>query len=286
MSGILSKFRLDGKVALVTGGGKGIGKSICLTYAEAGADVVLAEIDKNAGEAIASQITAMGRKALFLPTDVTKEEQVIKMAETAKKEFKHIDILVNNVGGPIFGPRNPGDTTSSRPISTVINMSTELWNVHILWNLTDTFWCCREVGRIMAVQNSGNIINIASVAGNRAVPGMAAYGAPKAAVIHLSQILALELRRYHIRVNCITPMNIRHSDQTWGGPFELSEEESAKRAGISVHRMGTLEDTSALALFLASEASSYITGLTIDVAGGPLFPNDIMERFESQPPVI
>jgi NAD(P)-dependent dehydrogenase (short-subunit alcohol dehydrogenase family) len=286
MSNILSLFRLDDRVALVTGGGKGIGKGISLAFAEAGANVVLAEIDKDAGQAIASQIKAMGRKSLHLQTDITKEEQVIKMAEAAKKEFKRIDILVNNVGGPIFGPRRPGEEGGPRPNSTVINMTTEHWNAHIMWNLTDTFWCCREVGKIMAAQNSGNIINISSVAGNRAVPGMAAYGTPKAAVIHLTQILALELRRYHIRVNCITPMNIHHSDQTWGGPSDVPEGERARSAGISVHRMGTLEDTSALALFLASDASSYITGLTIDVAGGPLFPCDIMERFESQPPVV
>jgi NAD(P)-dependent dehydrogenase (short-subunit alcohol dehydrogenase family) len=289
MSDILSKFRLDGKVALVTGGGKGIGKGICLAYAEAGADVALAEIDKNAGKAVASQVEAMGRKALFLQTDVTKEEQIIKMATDAKKAFGRIDILVNNVGGPIFGPRPaPGSTPPAGPMpnSTVLNMTTDIWNAHLIWNLTDTFWCCREVGKIMAAQNSGVIINIASVAGNRAVPGMAAYGAPKAAVIHLTEILSLELRRYHIRVNCITPMNILHSDQAWGGPSPLSDEERAKKSGISVGRSGTLDDTSALALFLGSEASSYITGLTIDVAGGPLFPADVMERFESQPPVV
>ena len=288
MTEVLSKFRLDGKVAVVTGGGKGIGKGICLAYAEAGADVVLAEIDNDAGKAVAIQIKAMGKKALFLPTDVTKEDQIKKMVADTLKEFKRIDILVNNVGGPIFGPRPAKGSKPTGPIpnSTVINMTNEFWEKHIMWNLTSVFWSCREVGRVMAAQNSGNIINISSVAGNRPAAGMAAYGAPKAAVLQLSKIMAVELSRYHIRVNTICPMTIYHSDQDWGVTPDITEEERARKLGILVHRTGVTEDISLAAVYLASEASSYITGENFDIAGGPLYPADLLERFNSMPPVV
>jgi len=289
MSDILSKFRLDGKVALVTGGGKGIGKGICLAYAEAGANVVLAEIDKDAGNAVAGQIKAMGRKALFVQTDVTKEDQIKKMVADTLKEFKRIDILVNNVGGPIFGPRPPRGSqppAGPMPNSTILNLSNESWEKHIMWNLTSVFWCCREVGLVMAAQKSGNIINISSVAGNRPGAGMIAYGTPKAAVLHMSRVMAVELSRYHIRVNTICPMTIYHSDQDWGATSDVTEEERAHKLGILVHRTGITDDISLAAVYLASEASSYITGENFDVAGGPLYPVDLLERFNSMPPVV
>jgi len=283
MNNVASSFRLDDRVALVTGGGKGIGKGICLALAEAGAHVVVAELDKTAGDDVAGQVEALGRKTLSLQTDVTSSEQVTGMVEATMKEFKRIDILVNNVGGPRTGPRQPDTQEVPPPNSSVITMTDEFWDWHIEFNLTSTFRCCREAGRVMAEQKSGNIINISSVAGNRAVPGMAAYGTPKAAVIHLTKILALELSPFQVRVNCITPMLILHSDRDWGLSPDIDEQKKrAKKAGIVVGRIGTVEDIALTALFLASDASSYITGGVIDVAGGPLFPADIMERFESR----
>jgi 3-oxoacyl-[acyl-carrier protein] reductase len=287
MSNYLNQFRLDGKVALITGASKGIGKSIAKVYAEAGADVVIADRDRNAGEAVADEVRAAGRKALYLQIDVTIREQITKMVEDTLKTFGRIDILVNNAGGPKFGPTDPQKTTYLNENTQIISMTDEFWDWHIKFNLTSLFWCCREVGRIMVAQNSGNIVNISSVAGTRAVPGMAAYGTPKAAVNHFTQILALELARNNIRVNAITPMLILHSDQDWGGlSSDINEQKiRARKAGVVVGRIGRVEDISLLALYLASEASSYVTGEIIDAAGGPLFPADIMERFEATHPI-
>jgi NAD(P)-dependent dehydrogenase (short-subunit alcohol dehydrogenase family) len=280
---LASQFRLDGKVALITGAGKGIGKCIALTYAQAGADVIVAELDKNAGESVCKSIKELGKKALYMPVDVTSVEQIKKMVETSVKEFKKIDILVNNVGGPKFGPTNAKSKTAAQENTSVITMTDEFWDWHIRFNLTSTFWCCREVGKIMAAQKSGNIVNISSVAGTRVVPGMAAYGTPKAAVNHLTQILALELSIYNIRVNAVTPMLILHSDQDWGlSPDPEEQKKRARSAGVVVGRVGKVEDIANMALFLAADASSYVTGEIIDVAGGPVFPADIMERFESR----
>jgi 7-alpha-hydroxysteroid dehydrogenase len=269
MSDYLSRFRLDDRVAVITGGGKGIGKSIALVFAEAGAHVVIAEVDKDAAEAVAAEVRAQGRKSLPVQVDVTSLEQVKGMVAAALREFKRIDVLVNNVGGPLF------------PASPLIRMTDELWEGHIKFNLTSAFWCCREAGMVMASQNSGNIINMSSVAGNRPVPGMTAYGINKAAMIQMTRILALELAQYHIRVNGIAPMSILHGDREWGPVSPgMTEQQRARRLGIVVDRVGTVEDISLAALYLASDASSYITGEILDIAGGPLFPADVMERFE------
>jgi 3-oxoacyl-[acyl-carrier protein] reductase len=209
-------------------------------------------------------------------------EQINRMVESTFKEFKRIDILVNNAGGPKFGPANSKNMASPKENTSVITMTDEFWDWHINYNLNSPFWCCREVGKIMAAQKSGNIINISSVAGTRPVPGMAAYGTPKAALNHLTQILALELSIYNVRVNAITPMLILHGDQNWGLSPDLNEQKKrARSAGVVVGRVGKVEDIANLALYLAADASSYVTGEIIDVSGGPLFPGDIMDRFES-----
>jgi len=283
MQELASQFRLDGKAALITGAGKGIGKCIALTYAQAGADVVIAEINKSAGEAVVKSVREMGRKALFVQTDVMVEEQIKRMVDSTLKEFKRIDILVNNAGGPKFGRSEVNNPDAVKENTSIITMTDEFWNWHIYYNLNSPFWCCREVGKVMAAQKSGNIVNISSVAGTRPVPGMAAYGTPKAALNHFTKILALELSIYNVRVNAITPMLILHSDQDWGlSPDAEEQKRRARSAGVVVGRVGRVEDIANLALYLAADASSYMTGEVIDVAGGPLFPADIMAHYESQ----
>lgn len=275
MNDILAKFRIDNKVAIITGGGQGIGKIIGLTFAQVGAHVVIADLNKSTAEAAAEEIKTFGNKSLPLQIDVTDSRQVTMMIEAVKTEFGRIDILVNNAGGP-------------KQSSPAINITDDVWDWHVKLNLNSVFMCSREVSRVMVAQNSGNIINISSVSGNRAVAGMLPYGATKAAVIQLTQILACELNRHNIRVNCITPKTILHREF----PLTLeslpgnNDQERARKLGILVGRVGQAEDIAMAALFLASDASSYITGITLDVAGGPVFPSEIQDRFDSNYPTL
>ena len=268
----LSKFRLDEKVAIVTGGGKGIGKAVALHFANVGAHVVVAELDSGCCEATSKEIRAVGRKSLPVVVDVTKSDQLTHLVETTVKEFKRIDILVNNVGG-------------SNPMTPAIKMSDEDWERFIRLNLTSTFLCNKAVSRVMVDQNKGNIVNIASAAGTRADPGLAPYAAAKAGVINFTQTLSVELAPYHIRVNCIIPATIETglSATTRGSS---TPQERVARQGIPLGRLGQPEDIALAAIYLASDASDYITGAAIEVKGGPYTRKGDVEMFLAKFPTF
>lgn len=258
-----SRFRLDEKVAIVTGSGGGIGRGIALNFALVGAHVVVAEINKSIGEATAHEIEALGRKSLPVVVDVTKSDQVSRLVEATMKEFGRIDVLVNNAGG----------THVAIP---VVQFSEEEWDFRIRLNLTSVFLCCKAMSRVMIDQKKGNIINIASAAGTRAMPGMSAYGAAKAGVISFTRTLAAELARYHIRVNCILPGPV---DTEASAARRGKGPERAERAGIPLGRIGQPEDIALAGIYLASDASDFISGESIEVKGGPFMRKDDMERF-------
>ena len=249
---ILSKFRLDKKTAIVTGGGRGIGRAIALFYAQAGADVVIAEIDQNAADAVAHEIEKLGRKSLSIHTDVSKGDQVSRLVEATVKEFDRIDILVNNAG--VFNAMTP-----------TVNMSEAEWDRVTSVCLKGPFMVSQAVGRVMIAQHTGNIVNIASSAGTRAVPGFSVYAAAKAGVINFTKTLSIELARYHIRVNGIIPGAI----ETGLGASRGSPQERVERAGIPLGRIGLPEDVAFAAIYLASDASGWVTGTCIEVTGGP-----------------
>ncbi|MFC2005921.1 SDR family NAD(P)-dependent oxidoreductase [Chloroflexota bacterium] len=250
----LSMFSLEGRVAIVTGGGMGIGKGIALGFAKAGADILVAELNVSAGETTAQEIGALGRQAMFLPVDVRETEQVENMVSRTMERFGKIDILCNNVGG----------TGGVRELA--MQMSDELWDEVISRNLKSTFLCSRAVSKVMVKQKKGSIINIASGAGLQPYPLNAPYGAAKAGIINFTQTLAIELAPYHIRVNCIAP-GITETPATahWG-----SGQEQAKRLKIPLGRIGKPEDMAAAAIYLASDASDFVTGVRIEVRGGPI----------------
>ncbi len=249
----LGKFRLPGKVALVTGGSRGIGKAIALGLAEAGADVVLASRKLPDLQAVAQEISQMGRRALAVPANVRHLPEIDNLVKKSIEEFGRIDILVNNAGtNPVFG--------------SVFNIDEKAWEVTIGLNLKGYFFLSQAVGKIMRDKGSGTIINTASIAGIRPDIGLGIYSISKAGVIMLTQVLAQEWGQYNIRVNAIAPGVVRtkFSEAMWGNP--VAAKESVNNTALG--RMAESEEMVNAALFLASEASSYMTGQTLVLDGG------------------
>ena len=247
----LSKFRLDDKVAIVTGGGKGIGKAIALCYAQMGADVVVAARNLAPLEETAAEIEALGRKALPLVTDVTKSDQIAKLVETTMKEFGHIDILVNNAGGVM-------------PLTPMVNISDEEWDWSIKIDLTSTFLCSRAVLKPMLKQRRGRIISISSVVGVVGNPGQANYASAKAGIIGLTRSIAKEVGSRGITVNAVAPGFI---DTEMTAQLQADWREQLKKQ-IPLGYLGAPEDVAEAVAFLASDAARYITGQVLGVDGG------------------
>ncbi len=247
---ILSKFDLSDKIVIVTGAGRGIGKGLALGFAEAGANVVVAARTVAEIEAVAAEIRAMGRKALAVPTDVRQSDQINNMVQKTLEEFGRIDVLINNAGGSF--------------VVMAMDMSENAWDSIVRENLKPVFLCSKIVGKVMLDQKKGNIINISSGAGEGASPGLCAYGASKAGGINLTRTLALEWAP-HVRVNCIAPGAI----ETPGLRATSSAQLAGAVANIPLGRMGQPEDIATAAIYLASDAAEWVTGITIDVDGGP-----------------
>lgn len=253
-----SLFTLEGKVAIVTGAGRGIGKSIALGLADAGADVVVCARTAADIEATAGEIRAKGRKSLPLPTDVRLAEQVASLVEKSVAELGRIDILVNNAGGSF--------------IASTMDLSEGGWDAIVRENLKSVFLCSKAAARVMIDQKSGNIINIASVAGTASYTLCSPYGAAKAGLINFTTTLAVELAPYNIRVNAIAPGFIATGGLLQllnAAPGEVKEEEKGGLLpNIPLGRYGQPGDIVGAAVFLASDASSYVTGQTLVVDGG------------------
>lgn len=246
-------FSLEHKVALVTGASRGIGEAIALAYAQAGADVALAARSTDALEATAARIRAMGREAVAVTCDVTSTEQVRSCVDNVLKEFGRIDVLVNNAGGPKFN-------------ASFLATREEGWDKVIDLNLSSVLRFCQLVGAHMVSRGSGSVINISSVATFRPSPGVAAYAAAKSAVASLTQILAQEWARAGVRVNTVSPGWINTEINR-----RLMESEVAAsriRGDVPMGRWGETDDLVGVAVWLASAASSYVTGANIPVDGG------------------
>lgn len=250
----LSIFDLTGRVAIVTGAGRGIGRAIALGFAQAGADVVVAARTTAEIEDTAVNIRDLGKKALAIPTDVRDVGQVVSMLDRTLASFSRVDILVNNAGG-------------GTPLDYVLHIKASDWETAIELNLNSVFLCTKTIGEVMVKQKVGNIINISSVAGMGPYPRVAAYAAAKAGIISLTKTLAVEWAPYNIRVNAIAPGSIMTPLAR-----KLGAEDSPRRQAqlkcIPLGRFGEPEDIAGVAIFLASNASGYVTGETIVVDGG------------------
>ena len=242
---------LEGKVALITGATRGIGRAIALKFAENGADIAFTYLSSHeASQTLVAEIEKFGARAKGFSSDASNFEQASNVVEQTIAEFGHIDILVNNAGITRDG--------------LLMRMSEEQWDSVINANLKSAFNYCRCVVPSMARQRSGSIINIASVVGLRGNAGQCNYAASKAGLIGLTMSIAKEMGSRGIRANCIAPGFIT-TDMT----ASLSDE---IRAGIEnetvLRRCGTPEEVAGVALFLASDLSSYVTSQTIKCSGG------------------
>ena len=236
---------LDGKVALITGGSSGIGKSIALTYAEAGAKVVIASRKQENLDKVAEEIRARGRESLAIATDVKIPEQVDNMVKQTVEKFGRLDIMVNNAGRGI--PTQP------------LKISIKEWNHVLTLNLTGVFLGCIAAGKVMIEQKQGKIINIASTAGVVGSPGMMHYSVAKAGVIMLTKNLATSWAEHNINVNCIAPgFTLTERVIQWGIlPSDKNEDGTLLPRLL---RPPVPKNIADLALFLASSASDNITG--------------------------
>ncbi len=250
---VLPGFDVPGRVALVTGAARGLGRAIALALAEAGADVALGLRDRSADGGLAAEIERLGRRALPLQMDMSRMAEIGPAVEAAATGLGRLDILVNNAG---VAPRNLAEDVREEDFDATLAV-----------NLKGTFFASQAAGRLMIGQGYGRIINVGSQAGAVALPGESVYCMTKAAIAHLTRCLAVEWGQHGITVNAVAPTFIR----TPGTETALSDPQF--RADVieriaALHRIGEPPEVAGVVVFLASPAASLITGQTVLIDGG------------------
>ncbi len=254
----LADLSMAGKVAIVTGGGQGIGRAICLALGRAGATVCVADLDRGCAEAVAGELRAAGGESSAVQADVTREADVAEMVRVTLERHGHVDVLVNNAGGA---------SGQDFAIGRVENLRERDWDDTFAVNVKSTFLCSRAVTAPMRQRGGGSIINMGSVTGLFPFPGMPAYSAAKAAVISLTKSLAMELAP-HVRVNALAP-GLIETERT--SRNRRAEQLIQLLSNVPLGRMGSVEEVADMALYLASDAAAYITGTVMEVGGGQVW---------------
>ncbi len=248
----LSRFSVEGKVALITGGSRGIGRASALALADAGAHVVVSSRKQESLDQVAEEISSRGVRGIAIASHVAKLDELKTLIDKVMREFGRIDILLNNAGtNPFYGP--------------LMDQDEKTYDVTTNVNLKGVFFLSQMVARIMKEQGGGAIINVSSIGGLRAGE-LGIYCVTKAAVIMLTQVMAKEWGPYHIRVNAIAPgiIKTRLSEALWKDP-EVSERAVSQ---IPLMCLGEPDDVASAVVYLASDAAKYVTGATLVVDGG------------------
>jgi NAD(P)-dependent dehydrogenase (short-subunit alcohol dehydrogenase family) len=252
MNGI-RQFSLEGRVAVVTGSSRGIGRAIAEGLAGAGAAVTVNGRDPETTRAVAGAITAAGGKSIAVPADLSKAAEAERLVDMTVGTFGRVDILINNAGvSPYYKPAEA--------------MTEPEWDEVLKINLNGVFLCCEAAGRVMIPQKSGRIINMSSIAGKVALPRLIAYSSAKGAINQLTRVLAVEWAPHHILVNAIAPGWIE-TDLT-KGLRENPKRLDALIQQVPLGRLGKPSEIVGAAIYLASDAASYVTGHILEIDGG------------------
>ncbi len=253
-------FSLEGKVALITGGSRGIGRATAINFAKAGADVIVTSRKISDLEEVAAEVEKLGRKSMAVATHVGRMDQINSLVEHVVAKFGRIDILVNNAGTSIA--------------SMAIDVEEKAWDSLMNINLKGAFFLGQAAARIMKENGGGTIINVSSINGFSPVVPTCTYAISKAALIMVTKALAKEWADFNIRVNAIAPgaIETRLLNAIW---YDKNEDEKKQIKdslceGIPLKRIGNPDEIANVMIFLASSASSYVTGQTIVVDGGAL----------------
>jgi NAD(P)-dependent dehydrogenase (short-subunit alcohol dehydrogenase family) len=253
-------FELTGQTAVITGGGRGIGRGIAMAMAEAGARVAIAGRDEDALLRVRAEVEKAGGEALAVVTDVTKPDEVDRLITQAAAQFGYIGCWVNNAGSAL-----PQDALP------LLEVAPAQWERVVGLNLTATFFCCQAAARQMT--SGGSIINISSRSGSFPNPRTGHYGAAKAGVDNLTATMALEWGHLGIRVNAIAPgLVLTETNQSPGGSLSTPGRRERQLETIPLRRLGEVDDVGSLAVFLASEGASWLTGQVIQLNGGSRIP--------------
>lgn len=251
----MAQFSLTDRIALVTGGSRGIGRATALGLAKAGAHLAICSRKLPDLEEVASEITAQGRQVLPLSINVRNRDELGNLVQKTMEKFGRIDILVNNAGtNPHFGP--------------IIDMEERAWDVTMNTNVKACFLLSQSVGKIMISQKGGSIINVSSTGGLRASDVLGVYSISKAALLMLTRVLAVQLGKYGIRVNAIAPGLVRTEFSRGLWEDEARLENTVKRTPLG--RIASPEEMAGAVVFLASDAASYVTGHVMVLDGGGL----------------
>ncbi len=256
-----SEYSIDGRTVIITGAARGIGKGITRVLAEAGARVLVTALTNRYLKPLAEEMASAGHPIETITADATRPEGWQRTLDLAIDRWGHVDVLINNLGDAIRKPLVPlPGSSSDEPLTD------DEWRFVIDVNLTEAMLGCRTVGPHLIERRQGKVINISSFAARKGSPEMLAYAVAKAGLARLTQTLALEWAPYGVRVNCIAPGTFPDPETAEPAQIEASRERA--KTTIPLGRVGELREVGLLALYLASDASAYMTGETLYLDGG------------------